>query len=62
MLSEEMIERCIQMQRHPVKLTDSNLVSFLIYKIAFERAYKRLHLAERNLLLHKYCKKRRVSI
>ena len=62
MLSEEEIERCIQTQKHAVKLTGSNLISFLIYKIALERAYKRLHLAERNILLHKYCKNRRASI
>jgi uncharacterized protein (UPF0332 family) len=51
-MTEEEIEQRIAMQRRKVEYTD-NLVEYLIYKIAVERAHKNMYLAERNILLWK---------
>lgn len=61
MLTEEEIEGLVSKQSKLVKLTKHNLVDYLIYKIALERAYKNLYKAERNILEWNMDRKRRFS-
>ena len=61
-MTEEEIELLIANHTGKVKLQKHNLITYLIYKIALERAYKNKYFAERNILVWNYIKKRRNSI
>jgi len=64
-MTEEEIEAWISSQKSAVKLKQSNVFEYLIYKIAFARAERNLYLAEKNILLSHLQKKnkyRRLSL